>query len=144
MIALIQRVSSASVTVNQEVVAEIDQGLLTFVGMLAIDQSKDATRLVQRILGYRVFSDQAGKMNLNVVQVSGSILMVPQFTLAADTQKGMRPSFGPALDPELAEPLFDQMVQKLSEVVPVKSGIFGADMAVSLINDGPATFWLET
>ncbi|AWX14960.1 D-tyrosyl-tRNA(Tyr) deacylase [Mergibacter septicus] len=143
MIALIQRVTTAKVTVNQQVVGEIGQGLLVFLGVEKGDDEVKAQRLVQRVLGYRVFSDQQGKMNLNVEQVGGKLLIVSQFTLAADTAKGMRPSFSRGAEPKEAERLYHYFSQKCAETVNIAQGIFAADMQVSLENDGPVTFWLQ-
>ena len=145
MIALLQRVTSASVTVNNKRIAEIGHGLLVLVGVEKHDDEAKAGRLVERILGYRVFADVAGKMNLNVSDVGGDILLVPQFTLAADTRKGMRPSFSSAADPEAGSALFDAVVDIMERNTErVQKGRFGADMSVQLVNDGPVTFWLQT
>ena len=145
MIALLQRVTSASVTVNNKRIAEIGHGLLVLVGVEKHDDEAKAGRLVERILGYRVFADVAGKMNLNVSDVGGDILLVPQFTLAADTRKGMRPSFSSAADPEAGCALFDAVVDIMERNTErVQKGRFGADMSVQLVNDGPVTFWLQT
>jgi D-tyrosyl-tRNA(Tyr) deacylase len=144
MIALLQRVTSASVTVNGESVSEIGAGLLVLVGIEKHDDEARANRLVERILGYRVFSDDAGKMNLNVREIDGGVLLVPQFTLAADTRKGMRPSFSSAADPQTGSTLFNAVVDIMAhEYKNVQTGRFGADMSVALVNDGPVTFWLE-
>jgi D-tyrosyl-tRNA(Tyr) deacylase len=144
MIALLQRVTSASVTVNGECIAEIGQGLLVLIGIEKNDNEAKAGRLVERILGYRVFPDKDGKMNLNVTDAGGSVLLVPQFTLAADTRKGMRPSFSSAADPETGSTLFNAVVDIMAHKGGrVQSGRFGADMSVALVNDGPVTFWLE-
>lgn len=144
MIALLQRVTSASVTVEGECIGEIGQGLLVLVGVEKHDDKAKAARLVERILGYRVFADTAGKMNLNVRDVNGGVLLVPQFTLAADTNKGARPSFSSAADPETGSALFDAVVDIMANTYNrVQTGKFGADMAVRLVNDGPVTFWLE-
>jgi D-tyrosyl-tRNA(Tyr) deacylase len=144
MIALLQRVTSASVTVNGECISAIGQGLLVLVGIEKHDDDVRANRLVERILGYRVFSDDAGKMNLNVRDVNGGVLLVPQFTLVADTHKGMRPSFSCAADPATGSTLFDTVVDIMAhEYNNVQTGKFGADMSVALVNDGPVTFWLE-
>ena len=144
MIALLQRVTSASVTVDERRIAEIGHGLLALIGVEKHDDETRARRLVERILGYRVFADEDGKMNLNVCDVDGSVLLVPQFTLAADTQKGMRPSFSSAADPETGSALFDRVVDIMeSNTGRVQKGRFGADMSVQLVNDGPVTFWLQ-
>jgi D-tyrosyl-tRNA(Tyr) deacylase len=145
MIALLQRVTSAAVSVNGECVAEIGRGLLVLVGIEKHDDAAKAERLVERILGYRIFTDNNGKMNLNVCDVDGAVLLVPQFTLAADTQKGMRPSFSSAADPETGCALFNTVVDIMRcRTNQVQQGKFGADMAVALVNDGPVTFWLQT
>lgn len=144
MIALLQRVSTASVDVSGERVAVIGSGLLVFVGVERDDQDANAARLAERVLGYRVFADAAGRMNLSVKDVSGALLLVPQFTLAADTKKGTRASFSSAAMPEEGQRLFDAFVAlvRQSDVV-VATGVFGADMSVTLTNDGPVTFWLS-
>lgn len=145
MIALLQRVTSASVTVNGEGIAEIGHGLLALIGVEKQDDAVKANRLVERILGYRIFADDEGKMNLNVSDVGGGVLLVPQFTLAADTRKGMRPSFSSAADPEAGSALFDTVVDIMERNTDrVQKGRFGADMSVQLVNDGPVTFWLQT
>jgi D-tyrosyl-tRNA(Tyr) deacylase len=144
MIALLQRVTCASVTVDDRRIAEIGHGLLVLVGVEKHDDERRAKRLVDRILGYRVFADAEGKMNLNVTEVGGSVLLVPQFTLAADTQKGMRPSFSSAADPVTGSALFDRVVDIMgNRGCRVQQGRFGADMSVQLVNDGPVTFWLQ-
>jgi len=116
--------------------------LLVFLGVERDDNEAIADRLLQRVVRYRVFSDDDGHMNLNVLDIEGSLLVVSQFTLAADTQKGLRPSFSAAMSPAEAEPLYDYFVRETAQYVPVQQGKFGADMAVSLINDGPVTFLL--
>ena len=144
MIGLIQRVTEASVKVEGTIIGQIQQGLLVFVAVEKGDSEKEAQKLSEKILGYRVFGDQEGKMNLNVSQAHGGLLLVSQFTLAADTQKGLRPSFTPAADPELGRALFDHFVETTRLSLPlVETGRFGADMKVSLINDGPVTFILR-
>ena len=144
MIALLQRVTCASVTVDDRRIAEIGHGLLVLVGVEKHDDERRAKRLVDRILGYRVFADAEGKMNLNVAEVGGSVLLVPQFTLAADTRKGMRPSFSSAADPASGCALFDRVVDIMANRgCRVQQGRFGADMSVHLVNDGPVTFWLQ-
>ena len=144
MIALLQRVTQASVHVDEKLVGEINQGLLVLVGVEKQDTSKHADRLLQRLLGYRVFADAQDKMNLSVVDIDGGLLLVPQFTLAADTQKGMRPSFSSAAPPELGESLFQYIVNAARDLhSKVATGEFGADMKVSLVNDGPVTFTLK-
>ena len=148
MIALLQRVTSASVEVDGERIADIDHGLLALIGVEKHDDEARARRLVERILGYRVFSDEDGKMYLNVQDITGSILLVPQFTLAADTDKGMRPSFSSAADPATGRELFEIVVDIMRRNMGmdesrVQTGRFGADMSVQLLNDGPVTFWLQ-
>ncbi|MBE2896050.1 D-tyrosyl-tRNA(Tyr) deacylase [Pasteurellaceae bacterium HPA106] len=143
MIALIQRVKHASVSVNERCVGQIDTGLLVLLGVEKNDDEHRADQLLKKVLAYRVFSDEAGKMNLNVQQVSGALLVVSQFTLAADTQKGLRPSFSNGASPEMAEKLYDYFRVKASEQIQTQCGIFAADMQVSLTNDGPVTFWLH-
>lgn len=143
MIALIQRVSSASVTVNHEIIGEIEQGLLVFLAIQPEDTQAKAKRLSERVAGYRVFNDANGKMNLNVKQVEGDILVVSQFTLAADTNSGMRPSFTTAAKPEFSHSLYQYFCQQLREQgFSVPTGEFAADMKVQLLNDGPVTFTL--
>jgi D-tyrosyl-tRNA(Tyr) deacylase len=144
MIGLLQRVSSASVTIGGQVIAAIDRGILVLVGVERDDTDAQAERLVERLLGYRVFADADGKMNLSVRDVGGGVLLVPQFTLAADTQKGMRASFTPAAPPHEGERLFDRVaVIARASYAAVQAGRFGADMKVALVNDGPVTFWLR-
>ena len=144
MIALIQRVDRAHVEVSGEIVASIQRGLLALIGIERGDGETAAQRLLERLLGYRVFPDAGGRMNRSVREIDGGLLLVPQFTLAADTRKGMRPSFTPAAAPADGARLFAWLVAAAHEVCPrVGSGRFGADMKVSLVNDGPATFWLE-
>lgn len=145
MIALIQRVSSASVTVDNEVVGEISQGLLVFLAIEPEDNEAKAKRLSERVAGYRVFEDSQGKMNLNVQQVGGEILVVSQFTLAADTTRGMRASFTSAAKPEFSDNLYRYFCGQLrAQGFSVPTGEFGADMKVSLLNDGPVTFILKS
>ena len=144
MIALIQRVLEASVTVDGLVVGEITKGLLVFLAIEPNDNEKKAKRLCERVAGYRIFEDQQGKMNLSVKQVGGSVLVVSQFTLAADTTKGMRPSFTQAAPPEVSKALYTYFCQQmLSQDLNVATGTFGADMKVRLLNDGPVTFNLS-
>jgi D-aminoacyl-tRNA deacylase len=145
MIALIQRVVHAEVRVGEHILAAIDGGIAALVGVRRADVTQDADRLLERMLGYRIFPDPAGRMNLNLTSVGGGLLLVPQFTLAADTASGMRPGFSTAAAPEHARALFDYLVQRSRERHPtVASGEFGSQMQLSLINDGPVTFWLET
>ena len=144
MKCLLQRVTQASVTVAGEVVGKIDQGLLVLVGVEPEDAEQTVTRMAERLLRYRVFSDDEGKMNLNVAQVQGSILLVSQFTLAADTASGNRPGFSTAAPPQQASNLCNQLADALRRGdVRVETGRFGADMQVALVNDGPVTFLLE-
>lgn len=145
MKALIQRVKNASVTVEGETVGAIDHGLLALVGVEKGDSEADAEKLLHKLLHYRVFSDHDDKMNLNVQQVNGGLLLVSQFTLAADTRKGLRPSFSSAAPPEEGHRLFDYLVSSARSAWPtVATGQFGANMQVALVNDGPVTFLLES
>ncbi len=144
MIALIQRVSEASVTVDNQVIGEIARGILVLLAIEPHDDEAKATRLAERVAGYRIFEDQQGKMNLNVAQIGGDILVVSQFTLAADTTRGMRPSFTRAAKPEISKHLYQYFCQQLqSKGFQVPTGEFGADMKVTLVNDGPVTFTLK-
>ncbi len=158
MIALLQRVKSASVTVNEERIANISQGLLVFLGVEKQDDRVVAEKLAEKILKYRVFADENDKMNLSVLDIGGSVIMVPQFTLVADTQKGLRPSFSSAAAPEKGFTLFTQLIDIMREKAEssvegseanglnsnwLQTGRFGADMAVALVNDGPVTFTLK-
>ena len=144
MKCLLQRVTQASVTVAGEAVGEIDQGLLVLVGVEPGDTEQTVTRMAERLLRYRVFPDAEGKMNLNAAQAGGAILLVSQFTLAADTTSGNRPGFSTAAPPEQASNLCDQLADALRKGdVQVETGRFGADMRVALVNDGPVTFLLE-
>jgi len=144
MIGLIQRVTEAKVVVNAENIGEIQQGVLAFIGIEKEDSKEHITRLVDKILSYRIFADEDDKMNLSVKDINGGLLLVPQFTLAADTQKGSRPSFSSAASPEKAEGLFnDFVVHARGKYKNIEAGRFGADMKVSLLNDGPVTFWLQ-
>ena len=143
MKALLQRVKSASVEVNSKQVSSIDVGLLVFLGVEKTDTQSNATYLCQKIQNLRIFEDENGKMNKSVKDIGGSILVVSQFTLAADTSRGNRPGFETAAKPQEANELYNFFVEELSKDVNVKTGIFQADMQVSLINDGPATFMLE-
>jgi len=144
MIALLQRVSRAQVSVEGNLVGSIGAGLLVLLGVRPADDETAACRLLERLLQYRIFSDDAGKMNLSLVQVQGELLLVPQFTLAADTAKGLRPGFSTAAPPEQGRRLFDFFVQAARERLgQVQTGVFGAHMQVSLTNDGPVTIWLE-
>lgn len=143
MIALIQRVSFAQVRVEEHIVGEIGQGLLVFLGVQANDDETRALRLLEKVLSYRVFGDEDDKMNLNVCQVGGELLVVSQFTLAADTKKGLRPNFSSAAKPELAKQLYDYFHQEAAKRIRTQTGQFAAKMQVALQNDGPVTFWLE-
>lgn len=144
MIGLLQRVSSASVSVDGQVIAAIGCGLLVLVGIQKGDTEGEAGRLLERLLGYRVFPDAAGRMNRDIRETGGELLLVPQFTLAADTRSGRRPGFSLAADPGTGKKLFAKLVSLAAErYAGVASGRFGADMQVSLVNDGPVTFWLE-
>jgi D-aminoacyl-tRNA deacylase len=145
MIALIQRVSQASVSVDGATVGQIGRGVLALVCAERNDAEAEAAALVAKLLGYRIFPDEQGRMNRSLVDVDGGLLAVPQFTLAADTNTGTRPSFTPAAPPELGERLFGEFVRIARERhARVETGVFGAHMRVQLINDGPVTFWLQT
>jgi D-tyrosyl-tRNA(Tyr) deacylase len=145
MIGLLQRVSAASVAVDGEQIGAIGRGLLVLVAVHRDDERKDVARLAERILTYRVFPDAAGRMNLSLLDEQLDLLLVPQFTLAADTRKGTRASFTPAAQPQAGQDYFDELVRICSsQLDTVESGRFGANMQVSLVNDGPVTFWLET
>lgn len=146
MRVLVQRVTQASVTVAGAVVGAIDRGLLLLVGVTADDGVEDTAWLVRKIVNLRIFGDDAGVMNRSVIEAGGAILAVSQFTLYASTQKGNRPSWSNAAPPSLAEPRFEQFVAALAQALghPVATGVFGADMAVLLINDGPVTIWLDS
>ncbi len=144
MIGLLQRVTHASVMVEGETIAETGAGLLVLVGIEKGDTPAIADRLLERLLGYRVFADETGRMNLDLRDTQGGLLLVPQFTLAADTSKGRRPGFSTAASPEEGQRLFDHLVQHARAAHPaVAAGRFGATMQVSLVNDGPVTFWLQ-
>lgn len=144
MKALLQRVSSARVEVDGQCVGEIGGGLLVLLGLDRGDSIENGRRLLEKLLAYRVFSDAAGRMNLSVADTGGGVLLVSQFTLSADTRKGLRPSFSSAMPPEEAEPLYLELLAHLRTNHPeVAGGVFGADMKVSLVNDGPVTFLLE-
>ena len=145
MIALIQRVSSASVRVDDRVCGQIGGGLLALIAVRPDDGPPQGERLLERLLDYRVFPDIDGRMNRSLRDTAGGLLLVPQFTLAADTRKGNRPGFSTAAAPEKAQPMFAALLASAHAAHPVvAAGVFGADMKVSLINDGPVTFWLET
>ena len=145
MIGLLQRVRSASVTVGGRELAAIGPGLLVLVGVQRDDGEAQAQRLLERLLGYRVFADAEGRMNLSLRDVRGGLLLVPQFTLAADTQKGTRAGFSTAAEPARARALFESLLAQARAAWPeTRAGEFGADMQVALVNDGPVTFWLES
>jgi len=144
MIALLQRVTEASVVVEANTIAEIQQGLLIFLGVEKLDDEASASRLVDKVLGYRVFADAEDKMNLSVTQINGQVLVVPQFTLAADTNSGLRPSFSSAAPPEQGKAMFEVVIDIMrNKINGVEKGQFGAEMSVQLINDGPVTFWIQ-
>ena len=145
MIALIQRVSEASVTVDDRTVGSIGPGILALIGIERGDDLSAGERLLERVLTYRIFEDDGGRMNLSLADIGGGLLLVPQFTLAADTHKGTRPGFSTAETPELARVLFEQVLAAARTRHPrVAAGEFGAHMQVALVNDGPVTFWLRS
>ncbi len=153
MIALLQRVTKASVTIDGKVTAEIEAGMLALIGVKADDTTENVSRLANKMMQFRLFSDEQGRMNLDLQQAQKSLLVVPQFTLAADTRKGRRPGFSNAAPPELAEHLFDLLCRNLAlrtsdqrneQAKGLQKGTFGADMQVALINDGPVTFWIDS
>ena len=145
MLTLIQRVTEAQVRVDDVIIGAIGPGIVALVGITPEDTPAEAERLLQRILGYRIFADDQGRMNLDLRQRGGGLLLVPQFTLAADTRKGLRPGFSTAAAPAVAQPLFDSLVERARALHPqVACGRFGANMQVSLINDGPVTFLLAS
>jgi len=144
MIALIQRVSEASVSIKGNVVASIGKGLLVLLGMEKEDSTLQADRIAEKLLHCRIFEDDKGRLNLDVTATNGEVLIVPNFTLAADTKKGNRPGFSTALEPKKAEPLFNYLIQQLERIYPqIKQGVFGANMQVKLVNDGPVTISLK-
>ena len=144
MIGLVQRVTEARVEVNNRTAARIGRGILALIGVEKQDESATAQRLAQRIIQYRIFPDLEGKMNLSLQETGGELLLVPQFTLPADTRKGNRPSFSSAAPPETGQRLFLELADYAREAqIPVQTGVFGANMQVSLTNDGPVTFWLQ-
>jgi D-tyrosyl-tRNA(Tyr) deacylase len=144
MIALIQRVSEASVSIKGNVVVSIGKGLLVLLGMEKDDSDLEADRIAEKLLHCRIFEDDEGRLNLDVTSINGEVLMVPNFTLAADTKKGNRPGFSTALEPNKAEPLFNYLIQQLERSYPpIKQGVFGANMQVKLVNDGPVTISLK-
>ena len=144
MIALIQRVSEASVSIKGNVVASIGKGLLVLLGMEKDDSTLEADRIAEKLLHCRIFEDNEGRLNLDVTAINGEVLVVPNFTLAADTKKGNRPGFSTALEPNKAEPLFNYLIQQLERThSPIRQGVFGANMQVKLVNDGPITISLK-
>ena len=144
MKALIQRVSQAQVKVNNQAVGTISTGILAFIGVEKNDSKENADRLLQKIVNYRIFSDAQGKMNLSLLDTQSELLLVSQFTLVANTHKGLRPSFSSAGNPELSENLYNYIIEQAKQLgIKVQTGIFAADMKVSLINDGPVTFNLQ-
>ena len=145
MLALIQRVTEAAVRVDDEIVGAIGPGLLALIGVEPGDGEAQVARMAERLLGYRVFADEAGRMNLGLGDTGGGLLLVSQFTLAADTRSGMRPGFSTAAPPELAEPVFNRLVAacRQNHAPGVETGRFGAHMVISLVNDGPVTFLLK-
>lgn len=144
MIALLQRVTGAAVDVNEQQIAEIGPGLLVLLGVEKNDGDEQAGRLIDKVLKYRVFTDKEGKMNLSLLDIGGELLLVPQFTLAASTQKGLRPSFSSAAAPAQATRLFEKTCELAEkQLKSVEKGQFGANMKVSLVNDGPVTFWIQ-
>ena len=144
MIGLLQRVTHSSVTVNGDQIASIKTGLLVLVGVEQNDNELKARCLLEKIIAYRIFPDNENKMNLSLMDIKGDLLLVPQFTLPADTRKGLRPSFSNAAPPAQGKQLFEYLVSEAqAQDLCVKSGMFGADMQVSLTNDGPVTFWLQ-
>ena len=144
MIALIQRVTEAQVVVENKTVGQINHGLLVLLGVEKLDDETTADKLLKKIVNYRVFSDENDKMNLSLLDINADILLVSQFTLVANTQKGLRPSFSSAADPKMSKDLYEYMIQQANLLsIKVESGIFAADMKVSLTNDGPVTFYLK-
>lgn len=144
MIGLLQRVKNASVTVNEQVTGAVKQGLLVLVCAEKGDSAEQCEKLAKKVLAYRIFEDENGKMNKSVSDIGGEILIVSQFTLAADTAKGLRPSFTPAADPETGKRLYEHFIEKVGESgLKTQTGQFGANMQVALINDGPVTIWLK-
>ena len=144
MIGLLQRVKNASVTVNEQVIGAVKQGLLVLVCAEKGDSAEQCEKLAKKVLAYRIFEDENGKMNKSVSDIGGEILIVSQFTLAADTAKGLRPSFTPAADPETGKRLYEHFIERVRESgLKTQTGQFGANMQVALINDGPVTMWLK-
>ena len=144
MLALLQRVTEAKVSVADECIAHIHTGLLAFIGVERGDAERQAERMLERLAGYRIFSDADGRMNLSLEQIQGGLLLVPQFTLPADTRKGNRPGFSPAAPPEVGQAIFEHLLGcAITRFPSVQSGRFGANMQVALVNDGPVTFMLQ-
>ena len=143
MIAMIQRVTNANVTVDKKIVGEIKQGLLVLLAVEKGDDEAKCKRLAERVLAYRIFSDENDKMNLNVQQVNGELLVISQFTLAAETKRGNRPSFSKGAEPSEAKRLYERFNEYCSQKLTVETGVFAADMQVTSTNDGPVTFWLN-
>ena len=144
MRALIQRVTKASVTINEELISEIENGLLVFVCAMNEDTELQAENLASKISKLRIFNDENGKMNKSIQDISGDALVVSQFTLAADTSRGNRPGFSSAATPEKGEKLYEYFTEKLQKIgIPCQMGVFGGDMKISLVNDGPTTIWIE-
>ena len=145
MIGLIQRVRSAQVDVDQQTIGKIDQGILLLLGVQREDTNQLADKLLHKVINYRIFEDDGGKMNKSLLDIQGELLIVSQFTLPADTRKGMRPSFTPAAPPAMGLALYEYFIEQANLAIEpsVQTGEFGADMQVSLVNDGPVTFWLE-
>lgn len=144
MIGLIQRVSHANVIVEESKIADISQGILLLLGVEKEDTEENAKNLLEKIINFRIFEDEIGKMNLSLLDINGDLLIVPQFTLPANTQKGTRPSFTSAAPPQLGKELFETFISlATSKVTRIQTGQFGADMQVNLCNDGPVTFWLQ-
>ncbi|MCH7742421.1 MAG: D-tyrosyl-tRNA(Tyr) deacylase [Proteobacteria bacterium] len=144
MLGLIQRVSEAQVAVSGEVIGKIDRGLLLLLGVQKDDAEDNVARMLKKVVNYRVFPDDKGHMNLSLLDINGELLVVPQFTIVADTKKGLRPSFSTAAPPVQAQALYEMFVTQVSTLCSIQTGIFGADMKVSLTNDGPVTFILNS
>jgi D-aminoacyl-tRNA deacylase len=145
MIALIQRVLSAHVEIESRIVGSIEQGVLALIGVQRDDTRASADRLLERVLTYRIFADDTGRMNRSLADIRAGLLLVPQFTLAADTHQGTRPGFSTAAAPDAARALFDHLIEQArARHAKVEAGVFGAHMQVSLVNDGPVTFWLQS
>ena len=144
MRALIQRVTKASVNINEELISEINQGLLILVCAMSEDEESDAEQMASKISKIRIFSDENGKMNKSILDIGGEALIVSQFTLAADTSRGNRPGFSSAAPPDKGEELYEYFIKELSKYdIDCKKGVFGGDMKISLVNDGPTTIWLD-